>query len=145
MITNIRHTGLVVQDLEASLHFWCDVMGFSVSRRMDEVGPHIDAIMEIEGVEVTTVKLAAPDGNLLELLKFTSHPDKPAWTGGPTTTGLTHMAFTVNDLNATCAKLKEHGVRMHCDIQTSPDGMAKLVYCTGPEGLILELVEMAAP
>ncbi|TLP48517.1 glyoxalase [Cohaesibacter sp. CAU 1516] len=144
MITNIRHTGLVVQDLDKSLHFWCDVMGFTVARRMDEAGPHIDAIMELDDVAVTTVKLAAPDGNLLELLKFTSHPDKSDWEGSPVSTGLTHMAFTVNDLEATCATLLQHGVRLHSDIQFSPDGMAKLVYCRGPEGLILELVEMLA-
>ncbi|WP_114009368.1 VOC family protein [Cohaesibacter intestini] len=144
MITNIRHTGLVVQDLDKSLHFWCDVMGFTVARRMDEAGPHIDAIMELDDVAVTTVKLAAPDGNLLELLKFTSHPDKPDWEGSPVSTGLTHMAFTVSDLEATCATLLQHGVRLHSDIQVSPDGMAKLVYCRGPEGLILELVEMIA-
>ena len=144
MITAFRHTGLVVQDLAASLHFWCDVMGFEVARQMDEAGPYIDAIMELDDVKVTTAKLAAPDGTLLELLKFTSHPDKPEWTGGPTSTGLTHMAFTVEDLDATCAQLVQHGVRLHSGIQTSPDGMARLVYCRGPEGLILELVEMIA-
>ncbi len=144
MITNIRHTGLVVHDLDASLHFWCEVMGFTLARRMEESGPHIDAIMELDDVKVTTVKLAAPDGNLLELLHFTSHPDKPRWEGSPVSTGLTHMAFTVSDLEATCATLAQHGVRLHSDIQSSPDGMAKLVYCRGPEGLILELVEMIA-
>ncbi|MCV6602604.1 MAG: VOC family protein [Cohaesibacter sp.] len=145
MITNIRHTGLVVQDLDASLQFWCENMGFTIARKMDEAGPHIDAIMELDEVKVTTVKLAAPDGNLLELLHFTSHPDKPNWAGGPTSTGLTHMAFTVDNLAKTCEKLQENGVRLHSDIQSSPDGLAKLVYCRGPEGLILELVEMIEP
>jgi catechol 2,3-dioxygenase-like lactoylglutathione lyase family enzyme len=77
MITAIRHAGLVVADLEQSLNFWCDTMGFVVSRQMEESGPHIDAMMGLKDVRVTTAKLAAPDCNLLELLCFHSHPDKP--------------------------------------------------------------------
>ena len=93
MITQIRHTGLVVADLESALCFWCNLLGFSIVKRMDESGPHINAMMGLQDVRVTTVKLAAPDGNLIELLHFNSHPDKPAWTGTPYSTGFTHIAL----------------------------------------------------
>ena len=43
---------------------------------MDEKGSHLDAMMGLEDVNVVTAKLKAPDGNLLELLQFKSHPDK---------------------------------------------------------------------
>ena len=41
MITAIRHVGLVVVDLQAALHFWCDILGFSVVKQVDEFGPHL--------------------------------------------------------------------------------------------------------
>jgi len=145
MITHIRHTGLVVADLEAALRFWCDLLGFKVARRMDEAGPHIDAMMSLEGVRVTTVKLAAPDGNLVELLHFRSHPDKAAWTGTPYSTGFTHIALTVDDLDAACRRLAEAGATFSAPPQTSPDGYAKVTYCRGPEGVLLELVEVLQP
>jgi catechol 2,3-dioxygenase-like lactoylglutathione lyase family enzyme len=141
MITAIRHVGLVVTDLEKSLKFWCDMMGFVVSRQMEESGPHIDAMMGLKDVRVTTAKLSAPDGNLLELLFFHSHKDKLNWEGKPYSTGLTHIALTVQDLDETCRRLQQAGVTFPAESQRSPDGMVKVIYATGPEGLLLELVE----
>jgi len=34
MINDIRHTGVVVADLEASLHFYRDLLGFQVAKQM---------------------------------------------------------------------------------------------------------------
>ena len=144
MIRAIRHTGLVVADLDRALHFWCDVLGFRVERRMDESGPHIDAMMGLKDVRVTTVKLAAPDGNLIELLYFHSHPDKPSWKGEPYSTGFTHIALTVGDLDQLVLKLSDFGVKFPAPPQLSPDGYAKVTYARGPEGVLLELVEILA-
>lgn len=145
MIKAIRHTGLVVQDMSAALHFWCDVLGFHVARQMEESGPHIDAIMGMVDVKLTTAKLTAPDGRMVELLKFHSNPDVPRWEGRPNSTGFTHIAMTVGDLDATCENLRLHGVTFSSSPQTSPDGFAKLVYARGPEGVLLELVEELKP
>jgi catechol 2,3-dioxygenase-like lactoylglutathione lyase family enzyme len=142
MTTAIRHVGLVVADLEKSLKFWCDTMGFVVSRQMEESGPHIDAMMGLKDVRVTTAKLAASDGNLLELLCFHSHPDKQKWEGKPYSTGLTHIALTVQDLDETLGRLKLLGASVPAEPQLSPDGQVKVIYASGPEGVLLELVEV---
>ena len=142
MITQIRHTGLVVADLDRALDFWCDLLGFRVARRMEESGAHIDAMLGLNNVRLTTVKLAAPDGNLIELLHFHSHPDRPTWAGAPFSTGFTHVALTVEDLAAACTRLEEAGVTFDAPPQQSPDGHARMTYCRGPEGVLLELVEM---
>lgn len=142
MISAIRHTGLVVADLERALHFWCDVLGFRVERQMDESGPHIDAMMGLQGVHVTTAKLAAPDGNLIELLHFHSHPDKPTWKGEPYTTGFTHIALTVENLDELLQRMKAAGATVPAEPQFSPDGKVKVTYAKGPEGVLLELVEV---
>jgi catechol 2,3-dioxygenase-like lactoylglutathione lyase family enzyme len=142
MTIAIRHVGLVVADLEKSLKFWCDTMGFVVSRQMEESGPHIDAMMGLKDVRVTTAKLAAPDGNLLELLCFHSHPDKPRWAGKPNSTGFTHIALTVKDMDETLHRLEQFGALTPAKPQFSPDGHVKVIYATGPEGVLLELVEI---
>ena len=142
MITAIRHTGLVVRDLERALHFWCEVLGFKLVKQMVESGPHIDAMMDLRDVRVTTAKLAAPDGNLVELLHFHSHPDQPRWNGTPYSTGFTHVALTVVDLDQVILKLSNEGVRFPAPPQLSPDGYAKVIYAKGPEGVLLELVEL---
>lgn len=142
MINAIRHTGLVVADLERALHFWCDVIGFKVVTQMDESGPHIDAMMGLKDVRVTTAKLAALDGNLIELLHFHSHPDQPRWNGSPYSTGFTHIALTVDDLDQLVSKLTQEGVNFPAKPQFSPDGKVKVIYAQGPEGVLLELVEL---
>ena len=141
MITQIRHTGLVVADLEGALRFWRDLLGFKVEKQMDESGPHIDAMMGLKDVRVTTVKMTAPEGGMIELLHFQSHPDSPAWLGQPNSTGFTHIAMTVVNLDMAVKKLDDAGVLFPAPPQYSPDGTVKVIYCKGPEGVLLELVE----
>ena len=141
MITHIRHTGLVVADLEGALRFWRDLLGFKVEKQMDESGPHIDAMMGLKDVRVTTVKMAAPEGGMIELLHFQSHPDSPTWLGKPYSTGFTHIAMTVGNLDIAYKKLVNVGAVFPAPPQSSPDGAVKVIYCRGPEGVLIELVE----
>lgn len=141
MIINLRHVGLVVTDLEKAKKFWCELLDFKVEKEMEESGPHIDLMMGLESVSVTTAKLRAPDNSMLELLYFKSHPDKPNWDGTPFSTGLTHISMTVKDLLGSYKTLSEAGVTFPAPPQYSPDGSVKVIYAKGPEGILLELVE----
>ena len=141
MNSTIRHVGVVVSDFEKALKFWCETMGFVIARQMEETGPHLDAMMGLNDVRVTTAKLADSQGNLLELLWFASHPDKKQWLGEPYSTGLTHIALTVSDLDAAYNQLREKDVTFFAPPQRSPDGRVNVTYARGPEGVILELVE----
>ena len=142
MIKSIRHTGIVVQNLEKAVFFWKNVMGFKLDKKLDESGKHLDIVLGLEDVKVTTVKMSALDGTMIELLKFYSHSDKREWRGRPFTTGLTHIALTVNNLSKTCQKLVDNGVIFIGEPQLSPDGYAKFVFGRGPENLLIEFVEV---
>ena len=141
MIRSIRHVGIVVSDLEKALAFWSEGLGFTVVRRLNEFGPYIDSMMGLKDVRVTTVKLAAEDGNMIELLQFHSHPDNSVWMGKPFSTGITHVALTVRDMETVIRDLKNIGVTFPADPQVSPDGAVKVIYATAPDGVLLELVE----
>ena len=142
MICAIRHIGLVVSDIEEAVKFWCDIMGFHLKSKMEEEGPYVDAMIGLPGVRVTTVKLADPNENLLELLHFHSHPDKSCWAGTPYSTGLTHIALTVSNIQDVRDRLKSAGIFFPREPQMSPDANVKVIYATGPEGILLELVEV---
>ncbi len=142
MIISFRHVGLVVNQLDDAIKFWCDTMGFKIHREMNENGNHIDNIMGLKDVRLKTIKLIAPDGSLLELLKFKSHPDKLKWNGYTNSTGLTHLAFTVEDLDKVYEEQKDKKLTFKAPPQISPDGTAKMTYAEGPEGIIIELVEI---
>ncbi|GAG92784.1 unnamed protein product, partial [marine sediment metagenome] len=75
---NIRHFGIVVSDIEKSLKFYRDLLGFQIKTDVLEKGSFIDAILGLEDIKVRTIKMSADDGNLVELLWYKSHPRKPS-------------------------------------------------------------------
>lgn len=142
MILNVRHTGIVVGDLEAALHFYGELLGFKVSKRMDECGAYIDNMLGLKGVQVTTVKMAAPDGNLIEILYYRSHPRKARDKREMCEIGVSHVALTVGDLEREYRRLNDAGVQFYAPPQLSPDGYAKVTFCRDPDGNPVELVQV---
>jgi SAM-dependent methyltransferase len=145
MITNIRHTGIVVHDLDKSLHFYRDLLGFKINKMMVESGEYIDNISRLTGVKVTTVKLSAPDGNLIELLYFHSHQYSINKQRELFDAGFSHIALSVSDLEKEYHKLIEQGVFFNAPPQFSPDGYAKVTFCKDPDNNFIELVEVINP
>ncbi len=142
MMAGIRHTGIVVSDLDKSLGFYQDLLGLRIVKRMDESGEYIDNMCALKGVKVTTVKMAADDGDLIELLYFHSHPMLAARKEGMNRIGVSHVAFTVDDLGAEYERLQAKGVAFNAPPQNSPDGYAKVTFCKDPDGNLIELVEV---
>lgn len=140
MIKNIRHTGIVVEDLNRSLSFYRDLLEFQISKQMDESGNFINSILKLEDVKVTTIKMEAPDGQLIELLKFHSH-QKKGNPKGICDIGITHIAFTVEDIEQVHKRLVQSGITFLSTPQSSPDEYAKVAFCRAPEGTFIELVE----
>jgi len=141
MIKDIRHTGIVVTDLETSLYFYRDLLGFQVARQMEEVGDYIDTILSLKNVKVTTVKLTLSSGPMIELLQYHSHPAEQK-TREICEIGISHIALTVDDLDSEYERLQEKGVQFNAPPQLSPDGYAKVTFCRAPEGTLIELVEV---
>ena len=142
MISNIRHTGIVVTDLEAALRFYRDLLGFRETKRLEESGAYIDNMLALDGAQVTTVKLTAPDGNLIELLHFRTHPRPRPPPPDACRIGITHLAFTVDDLQHMHTALTAAGVSFNAPPQLSPDGYAKVTFCRDPDGTLIELVQV---
>ena len=141
-ITAVRHIGIVVRDLERSLRFYRDALGLRVVRAIEESGAYLDSLLALRNAQVKTVKLAAPDGPaVIELLQFDSHPDtttaqRPIYAVGPS-----HVAFSVEDLDAVYHRLAQAGVSFNAPPQRSPDSSAKVCCCQDPDGMTIELVE----
>ena len=49
--------------------------------------------------------------------------------------------MTVGNMDMAFKKLTDAGVVFPAPPQYSPDGAVKVIYCKGPEGVLLELVE----
>lgn len=143
MIINIRHTGLVVRDLNRSLRFYRDFLKLKPWKRNIEKSDYIDKVVGIKGAVLEWVKLKAKDGSLLEILQYHSPKIKNGKVKNALSNrlGCSHIAFTVKNIDDVYNKMLNKGFICKNRPQVSPDGKAKLMYCHDPDGIILELVE----
>ena len=141
MSLNIRHTGIVVTDLERSKNFYCNLLGFKVKKEMDEHGQFIDNFSDLINVLVTTCKMTLENGDMVELMHYKSHPETADMKRKITQIGCSHIALTVNNLDDGYDILTSAGVDFNSPPQYSPDGFAKATFCKDPDGTLVELVE----
>lgn len=144
MILATRHVGIVVQDLEKMVHFWRDVMGLEIVVDFWEQGEYINTLQALSGVRLHMVKLRAPDGSMIELLKDEAHPTPPPDKNELCDRGVRHVAFTVADVAASWHTLHQAGCRLLSGPITAPDGKARLFFARDPEGNLLEIVQKLA-
>ena len=144
MSVSFSHLGICVSDLDASLRFYCEGLGFA-EVAAHEVGEEFGALMELDGVRLRS-RMIARDGVTIELLGF----DSPGVTGDGSrrpmnALGLTHLSLRVDDLEATASAVEALGGTVVGSTRTTiPFGTASLdfVYCTDPDGVRIELMDL---
>ena len=137
---NIRHTGIVINDLDKELRFYRDILGLKVVTENTETGEYIDKLFGLKDVKVKIIKLKAGDGNLLELLYHEHHTKKPT-EKEVQDTGYSHISFTVDSIDHEYKKLKDAGIKFNYAPQIAPHKKAKVAYFRDPENNFIELVE----
>ena len=137
-----RHVGIVVNDLEKSIHFWQELIGFNIVSDNIEPSPYIEELLSLNATNLRTVKFSDNKGFIVELLKFDSTNKESDWQGDLSTTGLTHIALTVESVEQLVNKLNEFSYTSLSKIMKSPNGQVKVVFINGPENLKLEMVEV---
>jgi len=143
-MSSFRHVGITVSDLDRSIRFYEELLGFEVKKVMLENGECIDNFSALEGVNVTTVKMAGKNNSgMIELLHYLSHPESSAQnpTYPITDVGCSHFALTVDDLDSLYERLVDYGTPFNYPVQTSPDGNVKIAFCRDPDGTLIELVQ----
>jgi catechol 2,3-dioxygenase-like lactoylglutathione lyase family enzyme len=142
MIKAVRHTGVVVRDLEKSAEFY-RVLGFVENNRAVEEGDFIDAVVGLQNAKVEWIKLAAPDGYLLELLQYHSHPErKEVAKQKSNQLGCSHLAFSVDNINSVCERIEKIGGSVVNPPALTNDKKVKVAYCHDNEGNLMEIVEV---
>ena len=131
----------MVNDLIKTRDFWINLLGFKLHTEAKEESPYIDELLAIKDPSLTTVKLIDSKGFIIELLKFENYKVENSWSGDLKTTGLTHIALTVDNLDELVEILRKLDYQTISDIKTSPNKKVKVVFVRGPEGIMLELVQ----
>ena len=131
----------MVNDLDKTRDFWINTLGFKLHIEAKEESPYIDELLAIKDPALTTVKLIDSKGFIIELLKFENYQVEDSWAGDLKTTGLTHIALTVDNLDELVDNLKKQNYQPLSEIKISPNKKVKVVFVKGPEAIMLELVQ----
>jgi len=141
MIKAVRHTGIVVRDLKKSTQFY-SALGFIEHGRAIEEGDFIESVVCLKDVKVEWVKLKSPDGCLIELLQYHSHPkQKEIVRQQSNQLGHSHLALSVDNIDTVCKEIEKMGGSTNTPTLTR-DKKIKVVYCHDNEGNLLEIVEV---
>jgi catechol 2,3-dioxygenase-like lactoylglutathione lyase family enzyme len=138
------HFGICVSDLERSLRFYCDGLGFEKAES-HPIGSEFAALMDLPDVAVTS-QFIRRGPTAIELLAFTVPEPVGSSERRPVhQLGLTHLSFRVRDVPGVAARLVELGGAIVDASRTTIDlgGTAlEFVYCTDPDGVRVELMDL---
>jgi catechol 2,3-dioxygenase-like lactoylglutathione lyase family enzyme len=106
------HLGLCVRDLDRSLRFYCNGLGFEIAEGydLDDTSmPGLSAALEVSSPVALRSQMIRHGVLTIELLAYSV----PTPSGTPSASrgalGLTHLAFHVHDVDAAVARLVECG------------------------------------
>ena len=115
------HTMVRVSDLDASLDFYCRKLGLKQIKRTDhEAGRFTLVFVAAEGQEDCAIEL-------------TYNWDPEEYTGGR---NFGHVAYEVDDIYATCQRLKDAGVTIN-----RPPRDGKMAFVRSPDNISIELLQ----
>src|SRR4029077_4705912 len=103
------HTGITVSNLERSLAFWRDVLGFEFSHSAHQTGERPEQITGVKGAELKLAVLKTPSGHKIELLEYFAPSDRRRVDLRPCDVGHVHVALIVDDLDAVLQRIPTSG------------------------------------
>jgi glyoxylase I family protein len=137
------HTGITVSNLERSLAFWRDVLGFELSHRAHQTGELAEEITGVPGAEISLAVLKAP-GHKIELLEYLAPKGRKRIDVRPCDVGSAHVALTVDNLDAVLEKISTAGWKAAGKPQTltsGPNTGKRVIYVRDPDGTTIEFMQ----
>ncbi|MGC6484268.1 MAG: VOC family protein [Candidatus Puniceispirillales bacterium] len=122
------HTMVRVTDVDASLRFWCDLMGLEEATRRDYPDGKFTLIFLVAPED-----RAAFEAGRAPALELTYNWDSDETYRGGRNFG--HLAYEVDDVYAACQKLMDGGV-----VINRPPRDGRMAFVRSPDGISIELL-----
>lgn len=126
----ILHTMLRVTDLDASLRFYCDVLGMKLLRKND-----------YPAGEFTLAFVGYGDESDSTVLELTHNWGVDAYDHGD---AYGHIAIGADDVYAACRQIAERGGKIIREAGPMKGGTVVIAFVEDPDGYKVELVENSA-
>ncbi len=151
MPARYAHTNLIARDWRRLAAFYQDVFGcVPVPPERDLSGDWLDRATGLAGARITGIHLRLPgcgdDGPTLEIFQYDDMPERPI--SAPNLPGFVHVAFAVDDVEATARAVLENGGSAigeltRCELPGV--GMLTFQYVADPEDNLIELQHREKP
>jgi len=143
-IISADHTGITVENLERSLAFWRDVLGFELSHTAHQTGELAKEITGVAGAEIKLAVAKTPGSHKIELLEYLAPPDRKQVALRPCDVGSVHVALLVDDLDAVLERISASDWKAAGKPQTLTSGPNKgkrVIYVRDPDGTTIEFMQ----
>ena len=145
MITGVHHVSFTVSDMERSLEFYRDLLGFEVLDDRTVEGNFAETVTGLEGVRMRIIHLSGY-GQGLELIQYLCASGQPQ---APRTcdTGSAHLCYVGDDIQSEVSRLQERGVRFLSSVmrvEGGPNAGNSMVYFLDPDGIPMEFTQPAS-
>jgi lactoylglutathione lyase len=127
-ITGIGHIALKVYDLDKSLSFYRDKLGFPEMMRIDKP----------EG-GLWLVYLRVTDEQFIEIFPGAENERSPGWNGN----AISHVCLTVDDLDAVVERVTAAGIPLLIEKKTAIDGNRQ-AWIEDPDGNRIEFMQISS-
>jgi len=128
---DFQHTTVSVTDVDKSLAFYRDLLGF----------PFLGRLNYDNAVGLVIDFLDIGNNAILEIFSFTKEPTKPGeLLLDDTQLGMRHMAFKVKSVDATATRLMKAGVEFTLE-PTDATGGVRIAFFKDPDGALIEILE----
>jgi methylmalonyl-CoA/ethylmalonyl-CoA epimerase len=133
LFTKIDHVGIAVPDLDAAIAFYRDTLSVHCVHIETNSEQGVREAMLTVGDGTTRIQLLAPLNEDSTIAKFLDR-------NGP---GVQQVAYTVDDIEAVSATLRERGLRLLYDAprRGTSDSRVNFIHPKDAGGVLVELVE----
>ncbi len=145
-ILRTNHTSFTVSDLDRSVAFFCDGLGFELLSKAPRDPAKIQQITGVSGADITVAYVQGP-GHRLELIEYQGPDDRDSLRPRPCDVGFAHVAYDVDDIDAaiaTAAKFDVRAINPPAVIDKGPNAGGRVADLLDPDGITIEFIELPA-
>jgi glyoxylase I family protein len=142
-VLRTNHTSFTVSNLDRTLGFFRDALGFEVTSRAPRNPRLIEAITGVKGAEVVIAYVRGP-GHDVELIEYTAPAERTCVRPRPCDVGFAHVAYDVDDLDAALAAAAKHAFKPlgpPTAVDEGPNRGLRVAYLRDPDGITVELIQ----